>query len=60
MIKRNLELAEAASRYVDISPDELAFWRELRRQLKLPRDPDTGRYRQDDSFHLLEEVDITE
>ena len=59
MIKRNLELAEAAAKYVDISPDEPASWRELRRKLKLPRDPDTGRYRQDDSFHLLEEVDIT-
>ncbi len=59
MIKRNLELAEASSRYVDISHDEPASWRELRRKLKLPRDPDTGRYRQDDSFHLLEEVDIT-
>ena len=59
MIKRNLELAEAASRYVDISPDEPASWRELRGKLKLPRDPDTGHYRQDDSFHLLEEVDIT-
>ena len=59
MIKRNLELAEAAAKYVDISPDEPASWRELRGKLKLPRDPDTGRYRQDDSFHLLEEVDIT-
>ena len=59
MIKRNLELAEAAAKYVDTSPDEPASWRELRGKLKLPRDPDTGRYRQDDSFHLLEEVDIT-
>ena len=59
MIKHNLELAEAALRYVDITSDELVSWRELRCKLKLPRDPDTGRYRQDDSFHLLEEVDIT-
>ena len=59
MIKHNLELAEAAAGYVYITPDELASWRELSCKLKLPRDPDTGRYRQDDSFHLLKEVDIT-
>lgn len=59
MIKHNLELADTASRYVDITSDELASWRELRCRLKLPRDPETGRYRQDDSFHLLKEVDIT-
>ena len=69
MIRRHLELAGRAAAALagrdaqqyarlGLSDRELGEWRELAGKLKLPRDPQTGRYRQDDTFHLLEPADM--
>lgn len=69
MIQHNLELAEQAAADLEIkrpglyaalglSDVERADFRRLRESLVWPRDPVTGRLRQDESFHLLEPVDI--
>ncbi len=68
MARHNLELALAAAealRRLDpeqylrlgLGPAEAEEWRRLHAAIKLPRDPETGRLRQDDTFHLLEPVD---
>ena len=67
MVRRNLELAaEAAARLsredpeqyaaLELSPVEALGWLELAEKIPVPRDPETGRLRQDDSLHLLEPV----
>ncbi len=67
MVRRNLELAaEAAARLsredreqyaaLKLSPVEALGWLELAEKIPVPRDPETGRLRQDDSLHLLEPV----
>ena len=43
-----------------MSETEYSAWEILRDAIQLPRDPVTGRYRQDDTFHLLERVDPAE
>ena len=69
MVRHNLDLASEAAGALSrldagqyarlgLSPGEVAGWRELSGKIKLPRDPVTGRWRQDDTFHLLEPVDI--
>lgn len=68
MVQHNLSLAcsaaerlkrEAPEQYaaMGLSKEELAGWKSLWNAIQLPRDPDTGHYRQDDTFHLLEAVD---
>lgn len=68
MVKHNLSLAltaaarlkkEAPEQYaaLSLSKAECAAWEILRDAIQLPRDPITGHYRQDDTFHLLERVD---
>lgn len=68
MVQHNLSLAcsaaerlkrEAPDQYaaLGLSKEELAGWKSLRNAIQLPRDPATGHYRQDDTFHLLEPVD---
>ena len=71
MVKHNLSLAlaatarlkqEAPEQYaaLGLSEEECAVWERLRGAIQLPRDPVTGRYRQDDTFHLLEHIDPAE
>ena len=68
MVKHNLSLAlaaaarlkqEAPEQYeaLGMSETEYSAWEILRDAIQLPRDPVTGRYRQDDTFHLLERID---
>ena len=68
MARHNLLLAaksfEALKKYdsaqleaLGVTESEAESWRDLAAKIKLPRDPDTGRWRQDDTFHLLERVD---
>ena len=71
MVKHNLSLAlaaaarlkqEAPEQYaaLGLSEEECASWERLRGAIQLPRDPVTGHYRQDDTFHLLEHIDPSE
>lgn len=68
MVRRNLSLAARAAERLEredpeqytalgLSAGELRSWLELREAIPIPRDPETGRLRQDDSLHLLEPVD---
>lgn len=68
MVRRNLLLAVRAAERLEredpeqyaalgLSAGELRSWLELREAIPIPRDPETGRLRQDDSLHLLEPVD---
>lgn len=69
MAQHNLELAIRASRQLrekrpmlweklGLSEDELDAWQTLHDAIRRPYDPATGRLTTDDTFHLLEEVDI--
>lgn len=69
MVRRNLELALDAARQLQagqpeawerlgLTESELTAWETLRAGIRLPRDPETGRWRADDTFHLLEPVDL--
>lgn len=68
MVRRNLLLAARAAERLEredpeqyaalgLSAGELRSWLELHEAIPIPRDPETGRLRQDDSLHLLEPVD---
>ena len=68
MVQHNLELAihaaDALARLdqeqyqrLGITAEEQENWTQLRRSIKLPRDPVSGHWRTDDTFHLLEPVD---
>lgn len=68
MVQHNLELAIGAAqvlarldqeqyRRLDITVEEQENWARLHRSIKLPRDSASGRWRADDTFHLLEPVD---
>ncbi len=70
MVQHNLALAIQAARDLEekrpeqyrrlgITPEELRQMDTLRRAIKWPRDPATGRLRQDESLHLLEDADMT-
>lgn len=67
MVQYNLQLAiEAAQSLLQssparaaalgVTPAEVAGWQALSDGIPLPRDPQTGRLRTDDTFHLLEPV----
>ncbi len=71
MVQHNLSLAIQAAvdlkekrpeRYhqLGITPEETRRMTCLRDAIQWPRDPVTGRLRQDDTFHLLEDVDISQ
>lgn len=68
MVQHNLELAAKSARTVEkengplyaslgLSAAEVERWSLLKNAIPLPRDPDTGRLRQDDTFHILEPVE---
>ncbi len=68
MVQHNLELAIRAAhalarldqeqyRRLGITAEEEENWARLCRSIKLPRDPVSGHWRTDDTFHLLEPVD---
>lgn len=70
MVQHNLALAcKAAEDLHDLAPEkyaalglsesEAARWQHLRRIIPWPRDPNTGHLSTDDTFHLLEPVDIS-
>ncbi len=70
MVRCNLAIAGAAAAALEqldaeqyaslgITHAEVDSWHALHEQIKLPRDAETGRYLQDDTFQLLEQVDIT-
>ncbi len=70
MVQHNLDLAIQATqdlrrenpekyRSLKITQDELDDMRALRKAIKWPHDPATGHLAQDDTFHLLEPVDIS-
>lgn len=70
LVKENLSLAQEAALFLKknqpkdyarlgLTDDEVTAWERLSQAIKLPRDPQTNRLRQDDTFHLLEPVDIS-
>ena len=70
MVQHNLDLAVQAAEDLErnnpelyhvlkITREELEHMRRLRSAIKWPRDPITGHLAQDDTFHLLEPVDIS-
>lgn len=69
LARRNLRLALAAApklrakaparwQALGLTEEELHRWQALHDGIKLPRDPATGRWRTDDTFHLLEPVEL--
>ena len=70
MVQNNLRLAiKAASDLKDKNKDtydrlqvtdvEVASWSNLEKDIPWPKDPKTGHLTTDDTFHLLEEIDIS-
>ena len=61
MVKHNIAIAAAAAReYLPEVPEaEIDSLERFSAGIRLPRDGKTGRWLQDDTFHLLEPVDIT-
>ncbi len=70
MVQHNLRLAiKAASdlkqdntktyNRLNISDSELKAWSRLEKDIPWPRDPESGHLTTDDTFHLLEKVDIS-
>lgn len=68
MVQHNLDLAiqaatdlkaERPNRYTElgITPDEIDRMAMLKNAIPWPRDPESGRLRQDDTFHLLEPIE---
>ena len=68
MVRHNLKLAARAANFLleenleqyeqlGLSPEELDGWNTLHDAIQLPQAPDTGHWRTDDTFHLLERVD---
>ena len=71
MVRHNMRLAISAAkemcrknpehfRELNLSETEISGWEELCHSIKIPRDPVTGHLRTDDTFHLLEPVDIAD
>ena len=71
MVQHNLDLAVQAAKdlkekrpdlyaRLGITPEALDRMAALRQAIKWPRDPATGRLRQDDTLHRLEPVDLRE
>lgn len=70
MVRHNLNLALAAARRMQredparfeslhLSEEEMTSWQMLERGIQIPRDPVTGHLRADDTFHLLEPVEVS-
>ena len=70
MVQHNLTLAVNAAQTLQqndsrqynelgLSPSECDAWLALRDAIPLPRDPNTGRYQTDETFHLMEPLDIS-
>ncbi len=70
MVRHNIALARSAAgklnrmdpaqlKRLGVTPEELASLASFAGKIKLPRDERSGRWLQDDTFHLLEPVDIT-
>nr|MCR4777918.1 glycoside hydrolase family 65 protein [Lachnospiraceae bacterium] len=70
MVMHNLKLAIKAAKdlrekngdtykRLNISDKEISDWDKLFNAIVIPKDPDTGHLTQDETFHLLEEVDIS-
>lgn len=68
MVQHNLDMAIHAAQVLKtmdpaqyqrlgLTEEELLDWKWLRVSIKLPKDPNTGHWRTDDTFHLLESVD---
>ena len=68
MVQHNLEMAVDAARALlkvdpvqyqrlNLTEAELEAWGRLCEDIKLPKDPATGHWRTDDTFHLLEPVE---
>ena len=66
-IQHNLELAidaakalqgKSAYQNLGLSEEEIASWQTLHDAIPWPHDPDSGHLAQDETFHLLEPVDI--
>ncbi len=71
LVKQNLVLAQEAAEYLykhdrstyqrlNITGEETEKWNRLKNEIKLPKNPVTGHWRQDDTFHLLEPVNISD
>lgn len=69
MVQHNLSLAIQAAadlrekrpalyQRLAVTEEEVGRMEQLRSAIQWPRDPVTGRLRQDDTFHLLEDVDL--
>ena len=69
MVKHNLQLAIKAAKdlkeketekfeSLGISDTETEGWNKLLNAIVIPRDPKTGHLTQDETFHLLEDVDV--
>ena len=70
LVQHNLRLAQQAAQdlkekcpdtyqRLQITEDEVRAWEHLREIIPWPRDPITGHLTTDDTFHLLERVDIS-
>ncbi len=71
LVQKNLTLAINAANYLKqnnvelysklgVTDYEVSSWKLLYDSIKLPKDPQTGRYRTDDTFHLLEPVETNQ
>ena len=70
LVKENLKLAKDAADYLyqhdrpvylrlGITAEEVECWNKLEHSIKLPKDPVSGHWRQDDTFHLLEPIQLS-
>ncbi|HIS44248.1 MAG TPA: glycoside hydrolase family 65 protein [Candidatus Scatomorpha merdigallinarum] len=71
MVRHNIALASSAADTLSrldpvqyarlaLSAGEVGQWRTLSAGIKFPRDNETGRWMQDDTFHLLQPVDVAQ
>jgi kojibiose phosphorylase len=71
LVKENLKLAQDAADYLyqydrpaylrlGITAEEVKCWNTLEHSIKLPKDPISGHWRQDDTFHLLEPIRLSD
>lgn len=71
MVQHNLSLASQAAeelrikrpeayQALGVTEDEINRWQHLREIIRWPRDPETGHLTTDDTFHLLEPVDLSQ
>jgi len=70
LVKENLKLSQEAAEYLyehdrdayirlGITEEETIKWKALKNAIKLPKDPASGHWRQDDTLHLLEPVPLS-